>query len=162
MPLPGASSCPPLPGAQKELKEKKKSSSELRGLLQLAGVWHRGRAGAAEPNLTQAPFIPALLAAGGRRATVAETTCDMNTKQMPGSRLNSPNSRDFSRERGKEGQEGFVRPTGAAPVFAAGILVGNPAQSSVPQIQRKSSARGIEGVQPAADPKEQTGQSVLH
>lgn len=73
---------------------------------------------------------------------MAETTCDMNTKQMPEFQLNSPNSQNFSaecRERGERGTRRVCVPCRqkkeadrAAPVFAAGILVGNAVQSSLP------------------------------
>lgn len=73
---------------------------------------------------------------------MAETTCDMNTKQMPEFQLNSLNSQNFMAEYRKsesEGQEGFVSPADriketnrSAPVFLAAIFVVNPVQSSLP------------------------------
>lgn len=79
---------------------------------------------------------------GGRRATVAETTCDMNTKQMPEFQLNSPNSQNFiaeCRKKESKGQEGFVSSAvgikgtnRSPPAFSAAIIVVNPVQSSLP------------------------------
>lgn len=46
----------------------------------------------------------------------------------------------------------------AAPGFAEGILVGNPAHK---RVSRVNPLPGELSVQPAAEPKEQTGQSAL-
>lgn len=72
---------------------------------------------------------------------MAETTCDMNTKQMPEFQLNSVNSQNFTAEYRKgesEGQEGFVSSVDrikegnrSVPVFPAAISVVNPVQSSL-------------------------------
>ena len=64
---------------------------------------------------------------------MAETTCDMNTKQMPEFQLNSPNSQNFiaeCRKKESKGQEGFVSSAvgikgtnRSPPAFSAAIIV---------------------------------------